>query len=126
MVNPVIRTQFAVSVNGHTSKGTLKRHLAPLTVGALLRAFPFKGNANRLGKNIIYVKSSILVGIERARTIFTIGDVAFLPSNGSMCFFTTDIVTDRPMSPIGNITENMSIISDVKPGDIMSIYSVNL
>ena len=118
----ILQNQFAVSVGSSISKGIFRRHLAPLVVGALLRALPFDGNAARLGKNIVYVKSPILVGIERPRTNFNTGDVAFLPSFGNLCFFNAASTTSRPMSPVGKITENITALSNVKSGDQMRVY----
>ena len=84
----ILHTKFTVSVGSNTFSGIFRRHLAPLTVGALVRALPFEGDVTRLGENIIHVKLPITVGIERARTEFNTGDVAFLPSFGNLCFFT--------------------------------------
>ncbi len=124
--NNILHAKFTVSIGSSTSSGIFRRHLAPLTVGALVRALPFKGNIARLGENIIHVKLPITVGIERARTEFNAGDIAFLPSFGSLCFFTAASTTSRPMSPVGKIIENISALSGVKSGDTMRVYCKGL
>ena len=91
-------------------------------MGALVRALPFEGDIARLGENIIHVTLPITVGIERARTNFNTGDVAFLPSFGNLCFFNAASTTSRPMSPVGKITENITALSNVKSGDQMRVY----
>ncbi len=122
----ILHTKFTVSVGSSTLSGIFQRHLAPLTVGALVRALPFEGNIARLGENIIHVTLPITVGIERARTEFNTGDVAFLPSFGNLCFFTAASTTSRPMSPVGKIIENISALSTVKSGDKIRVYCKGL
>ena len=51
----ILHTKFTVSVGSSTFSGIFRRHLAPLTVGALVRALPFEGDIARLGENIIHV-----------------------------------------------------------------------
>ena len=121
----ILHTKFTVSVGSNTFSGIFRRHLAPLTVGALVRALPFEGDIARLGEYIIHVKLPIAVGIERAHTEFNTGDVAFLPSFGNLCFFTAASTTSRPMSPVGKIIENISALSTVKSGDKIRVYLKN-
>ena len=100
----------------------LKRHLSPRTVGTIMRSLPLEGHAHILGKSIVYFETSIDSGTERARTEFKKGDVAFLPSSGSLCFFTHDAVFGKPMTPIGKLGENIDALKDVKSGDVLCLY----
>ena len=100
----------------------LKRHLSPRTVGTIMRSLPLEGHAHILGKSIVYFESSIDSGTERARTEFKKGDVAFLPSSGSICFFINDTVFGKPMTPIGKLGENIDALKDVKSGDVLCLY----
>ena len=100
----------------------LKRHLSPKTVGSILRALPLEGNAHFLGQNIIYFETTINSGIERQRKEFKKGDIAFLPAGGSICFFVSDVISSKPMTPIGNILSDVDALKDVKPGDVIAIY----
>ncbi len=100
----------------------LKRHLAPKTVGILLRCLPLDGNAHFLGKGIIYFESAIDSGIERARSDFKKGDIAFSPAQASLCFFTHDVSLGKKLSLIGKITSNVDELNCVKSGDVLSLY----
>jgi len=100
----------------------LKRHLSPRTVGTIMRSLPLEGHAHLLGKSIVYFETSVDSGTERARTEFKKGDVAFLSSSGSICFFTNDAVFGKAMTPIGKLSENIDALNDVKSGDVLSIY----
>ncbi|WP_016939400.1 cyclophilin-like fold protein [Candidatus Nitrosopumilus koreensis] len=100
----------------------LKRHLSPRTVGTIMRSLPLEGHAHLLGKSIVYFETSVDSGIERARSEFKKGDVAFLPSSGSFCFFTNNVEAAKTMTPIGKLTGNVDALKDVKSGDVLCIY----
>lgn len=99
----------------------LKRHLSPKTVGTIMRSLPLEGHAHMLGKSIAYFETTIDSGIERSRTEFKKGDVAFLSSTGSICFFIEDSEPGKTMTPIGKL-ENVEDLKNLKPGDVFSLY----
>ena len=99
----------------------LKRHLSPKTVGTIMRSLPLEGHAHMLGKSIAYFETTIDSGIERSRTEFKKGDIAFLSSTGSICFFIEDSEPGKTMTPIGKL-ENVEDLKNLKPGDVFSLY----
>lgn len=101
----------------------LKKHLSPKTVGVIVRSLPFDGNYHNMGNSIIYIETSLSSGIERARTDFKKGDIAFLPANGGICFFIKDTTSPKTMTPIGKIISNIDTLSNVKTGDVLSFYA---
>ena len=98
----------------------LKRHLSPVTVGLIMRMLPLSGNAHQMGKSIVYFETNINSGIERKKTDFKRGDIAFLPTEGSICFYINDVNNGKPMTPIGKINE-IEKLTVVKPSDILSL-----
>ena len=98
----------------------LKRHLSPITVGLIMRMLPLSGNAHQMGKSIVYFETNLNSGIERKKTDFRRGDIAFLPAEGSMCFYIDDVYDGKPMTPIGRIDE-IEKLNVVKPSDILSL-----
>ncbi len=119
----VSRKQLILEIQGKAKiTCDLKRHLSPRTVGTIMRSLPLEGHAHLLGQSILYFETAIDSGIERARTEFKKGDVAFLPSSGSICFFITDVTSGKTMTPIGKLSENIDALKDVKSGDIFCIY----
>ena len=98
----------------------LKRHLSPVTVGLIMRMLPLSGNVHQMGKSIVYFETSINSGIERKKTDFKRGDIAFLPTEGSICFYINDVNNGKPMTPIGKINE-IEKLTLVKPSDILSL-----
>jgi len=87
-----------------------------------MRSLPLEGHAHLLGKSILYFETNVDSGIERSRTEFKKGDVTYLPSTGSICFFLNDAVFVKAMTPIGKLGENINALKDVKSGDVFSIY----
>jgi hypothetical protein len=121
--NSVSRKQLILEIQGKVKiPCDLKRHLSPRTVGTIMRSLPLEGHAHLLGKSILYFETTIDSGIERARTEFKKGDVAFLPSSGSVCFFIADVVSGKTMTPIGKLIDNIDALKDVKSGDVFRIY----
>lgn len=119
----VSSSQLVVEIKGK-SKATceLKRHLSPKTVGIILRSLPLEGNAHFLGQSIVYFETAISSGIERQRKEFKKGDIAFSPAGGSICFFLSDVVSTKAMTPIGKLLSDINSLSNVKRGDVIAIY----
>jgi len=99
----------------------LKRHLSPLTVGLITRMLPLSGNAHYMGKSILYFETKINSGIERKRTDFKKGDIAFLPAEGCICLYLNDVFVGKPMTIVGKIIGDIEKLNEVKSSDILSI-----
>ena len=99
----------------------LKRHLSPMTVGLITRMLPLKGNAHQMGQSVVYFETRINSGIERKRTDFKKGDIAFLPTEGSICFYTDDVFGGKLMSIVGKITGDIAKLKAVKSSDVLSL-----
>ena len=99
----------------------LKRHLAPKTVGTIIRSLPVQGNAHMMSSSIAFVDTNLNAGGEKLRNQFKKGDVSFMASNGSICFFLEDVPAAKSMTLIGKVTTNLDALKEVKPGDTFSI-----
>ena len=118
----VSKIDVILEVNGRERiKCQLKRHLSPMTVGLITRMLPLEGNAHHMGRSIMYFETGINSGIERKRTDFKKGDIAFLPTEGSICFYMDDISDGKPMTIIGKIIDDIEKLSGIKSSDILSL-----
>ena len=118
----VSKIDVILEVNGRERiKCQLKRHLSPMTVGLITRMLPLEGNVHQMGRSIMYFETGINSGIERKRTDFKKGDIAFLPTEGSICFYMDDISDGKPMTIIGKIIDGIEKLSEIKSGDILSL-----
>jgi|TARA_Y100001949_G_scaffold98041_1_gene82598 hypothetical protein len=99
----------------------LKRHLSPTTVGLITRMLPLNGNAHQMGQSIVYFETKINSGIERKRKDFKKGDIAFLPTEGSICFYIDDVFDGKQMAIIGKIVDGIDKLKTVKSSDVLSL-----
>jgi len=118
----VSKIDVILEVNGRERiKCQLKRHLSPMTVGLITRMLPLEGNVHQMGRSIMYFETGINSGIERKRIDFKKGDIAFLPTEGSICFYMDNISDGKPMTIIGKIIDNIEKLSGIKSGDVLSL-----
>ena len=120
----VSRVECLATVNGR-GEGivSLFRHLAPLTVSALVRTLPFDSRVT-LQTGMVCLFTQLRVGVEKPRTRFARGDVAFLPSGGLVCVFLGDAHSDRPLNPVGKVEKGLELFDAVRPGDVVSLKAV--
>ncbi len=102
----------------------LKRHLSPRTVGILLRNLPIEGHIHQMGASIMYIETPLDSGTERPRDTFKRGDIAFLSSSGSVCFFLDDTILPKTMTTIGHL-DDVKILHDTRSGDLLRIYAAD-
>ncbi len=118
----VSKIRLILEINGKDKlECELKRHLSPRTIGTILRSLPLEGNMHFLGKTIVYLETPLSSGIERAKKDFKKGDIAFLPSGGSICFFLADSSPGKTMTPLGKIISNLDSLSNLKSGDVLKL-----
>lgn len=113
--------RIVLRAKGATIPLRLKRHLAPRTVRVILQSLPIRGNAHSAG-GMVYINTEMDSGIERGRRSFASGDVAFLPGQRCLCFFVGDGAPGKPMTPVGTMDGDASILDAVRPGDVLEIY----
>lgn len=77
-----------------------------------------------MGQNIVYFETKVNSGVERQKKEFKKGDIAFTPVGSSICLFVADVITSKPMTPIGKILTNVDSLKDVKSGDVISLYQL--
>jgi uncharacterized protein len=121
----VSRIECKASVRG---KGeftlSLYRHLAPLTVNAFLEALPLRGRVTVYPKAMVCVLTTIKTGVEKARLEFTKGETAFLAANGSVCIFTSNVKSQRPLNPLGKVEGNAELLDQLSMGDVVELILV--
>ena len=101
-------------------KMSLFRHLAPLTVNAVLRSLPVYSRVG-LQPGLMSLFTEIKVGVEKSRTQLARGDVAFLPSGGLVCVFLKPARSDRPLNPIGSVESSLETLDSVRTGTVATL-----
>lgn len=120
----VSRVGCIATVKGK-GEGTISlfRHLAPLTVNALIRSLPSDSRVT-LQTAMVCLFTQLRVGVEKPRAQFVRGDVALLPSGGLVCIFLGDARSDRPLNPLGKVEKGLETFDAVRPGDVVSLKVV--
>jgi uncharacterized protein len=98
----------------------LYRHLAPVTVTALLDEFPLSSRAT-IYPGMITLMTKIKIGVEKQRMEFAKGDVAFLAATGSICIFLKNAKSERPLNPIGKVETGIEVLESTSPGSVIQI-----
>jgi hypothetical protein len=121
----VSKVECKVTVRG---KGELMvdfyKHLAPVTVSALLRALPMSARVTIYPKAMVCILTGLKTGVEKQRLEYAKGEVAFLAANGSLCFFMGAAKSQSPLNPVGSISSNAALLEKLAPGDVMEIVQV--
>jgi hypothetical protein len=122
MAGSVSRTKLLLELKGKgVCECELARHLAPLTVGTLLRAVPVEGRAHSFEDKFVYFETGLTIGTEKQRTDFKRGDMAFMIASGSVCVFLKDTSASTSMNPIGKVIANLELIESSAPGDVLQL-----
>lgn len=121
----VSRVECKVAVRG---KGEmvieLYKHLAPLTVSAIMRGLPMNSRVTIYPRAMVCVLTGLRTGVEKHRFEFSKGEIAFLAANGSICFFMANAKSQSPLNPIGKVQSNVELLERLSPGDVMEIGQV--
>jgi hypothetical protein len=122
MAGSVSRTKLLLELRG---KGICEcefaRHLAPLTVGTLLRSIPVEGRAHWFEDKFVYFETGLTIGTEKQRSAFKRGDMAFMIASGSVCIFLKDTTATTNMNPIGKVLTNLEVIENSTAGDVLQL-----
>lgn len=117
----VSRLECTASVRGKgVAAVSLYRHLAPLTVDAIAGVLPLDSRVN-VQRSMVCLFTSIRTGVEKPRTAFERGEVAFLASGGLLCFFLGASKSERPLNPVGKVDEGMETLDAIRLGDVVAL-----
>lgn len=104
--------------------GKIYRHLSPVTVAKIQRELPIFGRVNLFELNFIYILTSVVNGEEKSRKYFKRGDIAFMPSGSTICFFLKDTISYKPMNLLGLLNDGIEVLESCKRGDSIEIQSL--
>jgi hypothetical protein len=122
----VSRLKIAIEIQDKGSASVeLVRHLAPLTIGTILKSLPLQDRVHRYADKFVYIETGLMIGPEKHRTQFHRGDIAYLTSNSSICVFVQD-ANVQPMNSLGTVTSNLEIIESSRPGDVMIVKEASV
>jgi hypothetical protein len=107
-------------VGGGEVRLSIYRHLAPLTVNAIMRVLPIESRVN-VQPAMVCMFTTIRVGVEKSRTNFESGDIAFLASSGLLCYFLRTVKSERPLNPIGKVDTGIELLGGLRAGGVLKL-----
>ncbi|MGD1838391.1 MAG: cyclophilin-like fold protein [Nitrososphaeraceae archaeon] len=120
-IKSVSRIQIEIEVkNKGIMRAELIRHSSPLTISSITRNLPISGRIHNNSNTFYYIQTQLSIGAEKQKTCFDKGEIAYMTTNNAICFFVKKIAT-IPMNKIGRIKDNIKILEQVEPKDIMEI-----
>ncbi len=105
------------------AEGELIRHLAPRTVGAIVKRLPIEGRA-ALWKEEVYFEIPVKMGKEKAEPTVEKGAVAYWPMGKALCIFYGESQPYSPVNIVGQVTENLELFERVKSGTKIMVEKV--
>jgi hypothetical protein len=115
----VSRVMVMLEIQGQgTIEYELVRHLAPLTINKVINALPIIDTVHFYDDKFAYMHTQLQVGGEKPRSTFKSGDIAFLTSSSSVCFFLQECRVS-PMNLMGMSKTSIEMLSKCKAGNIL-------
>ncbi|MEM2970549.1 MAG: cyclophilin-like fold protein [Candidatus Bathyarchaeia archaeon] len=105
------------------AKAELVRFLSPRTVDLIVRKLPLEGRAS-LHQNEVFFEVVLSIGEEKAKNISDKGMIAYWPMGRALCVFLDKVRPYSAINPVGRITENLSVFSQVKSGTKIRVERV--
>jgi hypothetical protein len=105
------------------ARGELIRFLAPRTVDALARKLPVEGRA-ALHQNEVFFEVPLIMGEEKAKNTADKGMLAYWPMGRAFCVYYEKVRPYSSVNPIGRVTENLLVFSQVKSGTKITVEKV--
>ena len=117
-MSSVSKIEFRAIFEGKgEAKISIYKHLSPVTVNNMLVMDRLAGRIVRFQDVFIYAPLGIRVGVEKAKSQFKRGEVAFMSSTGAICFFLKDASVGVPMNPLGEVSSGMELVEKCGAGD---------
>jgi hypothetical protein len=116
-----IPIKFVVEGVGEAD-GELIRHLAPRTVGTIMKHLPLEGRA-ALWKEEVYFEIPLGMGDEKAKPTVEKGTIAYWPMGSALCIFYGDTQPYSPVNIVGEITAHLDIFATVKSGTRIKVLA---
>jgi uncharacterized protein len=101
------------------------KHLSPATLSRIVREVPISGRVNFYERDFAYILTNVVSGEEKSRKEFKKGEIAFMPSGSSICFFLQDIRSYKPMNLLGEITQGQEVLESCTRGDVIQIEKIS-
>ena len=113
------KISIKITIGDTILEGEVSKHLAPSIVNQIIEKKRVRARIIKVKDLMIYSPVGIIAGIHKPKKSFKKEDIGFLASNGAIVLFKKDQLVTNKMTIIGNITNEIKELNEIKPGELM-------
>ena len=113
------KISIKITIGDTILEGEISKHLAPSIVNQIIERKRLSGPIIKVKDLMIYSPMGIIAGLHKPKKSFKKEDIGFLASNGAIVLFKKDQLVTNKMTAIGNITNEIEELNEIKPGQVM-------
>ena len=113
------KISIKITIGDTILEGEISKHLAPSIVNQIMEKKRLSGPIIKVRDLMIYSPMGIIAGLHKPKKSFKKEDIGFLASNGAIVLFKKDQLVTNKMTVIGNITNEIEELNEIKPGQVM-------
>ena len=117
-MSSISKTDIQITIGERVIEGEISKHLAPMIVNQIIEKKRLSGPIVKIKDLLIYSPLGIIAGMHKPKKSFNKGDIGFLASSGAIVLFKKDQIVTNKMTHIGNLTGEIKILENIKPGEI--------
>ena len=115
------KIKIIISTSSNKIEGELLKHLSPIIVNQFIQKKILTGPLIKYGENMVYAPIGIKAGFEKPKSEFDKGDIAFYPTNNSICIFLKNTKIKSQMTLIGKIINELESLNNLSAGEVIKI-----
>ena len=113
------KISIKITIGDTILEGEVSKHLAPSIVNQIIEKKRLSGPIIKVKDLMVYSPMGIIAGLHKPKKSFKKEDIGFLASNGAIVLFKKDQLVTNKMTVIGNITNEIEELNEIKPGQVM-------
>ena len=113
------KISIKITIGDTILEGEVSKHLAPSIVNQIIEKKRLSGPIIKVKDLMVYSPVGIIAGLHKPKKSFKKEDIGFLASNGAIVLFKKDQLVTNKMTIIGNITNEIEELNEIKPGELM-------
>ncbi len=115
------KIKIIINTSSNKIEGELLKHLSPIIVNKFIQKETLSGPLIKYGDSMVYAPIGIKAGVEKPKSNFNKGDIAFYPANKSICIFLKNTEIKTRMTLIGKIINGLESLNNLSVGEVIKI-----
>ena len=103
------KIKIIINTSSNKLEGELLKHLSPMIVNQFIQKKILTGPLIKYGDSMVYAPIGIKAGFEKPKSEFNKGDIAFFPTNDSICIFLKNTKIKSSKNLLKNLKELLRV-----------------